>query len=92
MSEVSACWSPLWKVRSDVANNRAMARLSWTRLPAAEARVVISTGGRDRVWLKKGGDQEWPAIRTLETGPDVTCQESRGRGEAGQEAVHDELP
>jgi hypothetical protein len=44
MSEVRACWSPLWKVRSDVANNRAMARLSWTRLPAAELRGAVSKG------------------------------------------------
>ena len=47
---------------------------------------MISTG----VW--RVGGQEWPAIRTLKTGPDVACQESRGRGEAGQKAVHDELP
>ena len=56
MSEVRACWSPLWKVRSDVANNRAIARLSWTRLPAAEARGSDQYGRMARGWSRMARD------------------------------------
>lgn len=85
-SEVSACWSGLWNVLSEVANSRATARLSWTRPPAANGSVCQPSSPEwsdsDRV----------KALRTLETAPQIAGEESRRRGESRHEAIHDELP